>query len=297
MKYISGVILLFAAFLSSCSLDAIEDQASQNDVDIQNYIKQRNLTMQKSPDGLYYQLNTSASTGKLKNLGDLVTYHYKLSLLDGTLVDSTSRARNINRSSVWGLSETVFTLPLSLLKEGESGVFLIPSALAFGGSSFNNIPPFSVIKLELALDAVRNESEQIALIQKTYGIVDPEKTSTGVLFKKIVDNPSGALVSSDAPVLINYTGRLAFSYLKNDAASGSVVYNPIFDSGTLGTPTMPFILSQKNLIPGFTEALKKMRVGEKAAVIIPYSLGYGTAGLGAIPGYSPLYFEITVIAP
>ncbi|WP_395766910.1 FKBP-type peptidyl-prolyl cis-trans isomerase [Aquirufa sp.] len=296
MKYSFGILFLFAAFLSSCNLESGDDPIAKNELDIQNFIKQRNLTMQKSAEGLYYQLNTSGSTGKLKNLGDLVTFHYKLTLLDGTLVDSTSRSRNINRSTVWGLSETVFTLPLSLLKEGESGLFLLPSALAFGGSSINNIPPYSVIIMELALDAVRNESEQIDLIQKTYGIVNPEKTSTGLLFKKIVDNPSGALVSADTPVLVNYTGRLAFSYLKKDA-TGAFVYNPIFDSGTLGTPTIPFILSQRSLIPGFTEALKKMRVGEKAAVIIPYSLGYGTAGLNAIPGYSPLYFEITVIAP
>ena len=297
MKYIYGILFLVVATLSSCNLDSVEEQTNNNELDIQNYIKQRNLTMQKSAEGLDYQLNTTGSTGKLKNLGDLVTFHYKLTLLDGTLVDSTSRARDISRSSVWGLSETVFTLPLSMLKEGESGVFLLPSALAFGGSSYGNVPPYSVLRLDLSLDAVRNESEQIALIQKTYGIVNPEKTTTGLLFKKIVDNPSGALVSADTPVLVNYTGRLAFSYLKKDATTGAVVYNPIFDSGTLGTPTLPFVLSQRNLIPGFTEALKKMRVGEKAAVIIPYSLGYGTAGVSAIPGYSPLYFEITIIAP
>jgi FKBP-type peptidyl-prolyl cis-trans isomerase len=40
-----------------------------------------------------------------------------------------------------------------------------------------------------------------------------------------------------------------------------------------------------------------MRVGEKAAVVMPHALAYGTAGNSAIPGYSPLYFEISVIAP
>lgn len=296
MKYIFGILFLFTALLTSCTMDTVDEQANKNELDIQNYIKQRNLTMQKSADGLYYQLNTTGSTGKLKNLGDLVTFHYKITLLDGTIVDSTSRAKNINRSSVWGLSKSIFTLPLSLLKEGESGVFLMPSALGFGGTSYGNIPAFSVLKLELSIEAVRNEAEQIALIQKTYGIVNPEKTSSGLLFSKIVDNPSGALISADAPVLVNYIGRLPYSYMHADA-SGSYVYNAIFGSGTLGTPTVPFILSNNNLIAGFTEALKKMRVGEKAAVIIPYSLGYGTAGNDAIPGYSPLYFEITTVAP
>lgn len=298
MKYFYGVLILFAASLSSCSLDSVEDQSAKNELEIQNYIKQKNLSMQKSAEGLYYQLNTSASTGKLKNLGDLVTFHYKMSLLDGRILDSTSRAKNVNRSEVWGLnsSVTVFTLPLSLLKEGESGIFLLPPSLAFGGSSFNDIAPFSVIKLEISLDAVRNEADQIAFIQKTYKIEDPEKTSSGLLFKKLVDNPAGALVSADAPVLVNYIGRLSYNYLR-PVASGGNVYDAVFGSGTLGTPTAPFILSLNNLIPGFTEALKKMRVGEKAAVIIPYSLGYGTAGNATIPGYSPLYFEISVIAP
>lgn len=298
MKYIVGICMICAVLFSSCSVDTVDEQANKNEVDIQNYISLNKLTMQKSPEGLYYQLNTSGSTGKIKNLGDLVTFNYKMSLLDGTIIDSTSKAKGINRSMVWGLnnSSSVYNLPLTMLKEGESGVFLIPSALAFGGTAYGDVPAFSVIKLELSLDAIRNETEQIAMIQKTYAIDNPEKTSTGLVFKKIVENPTGALVSADTPVLVNYVGRLSYSYVHADA-SGAYVYNAIFGSGTLGTPTVPFVLSQNNLIPGFTEALKKMRAGEKAAVIIPYALGYGTAGNSAIPGYSTLYFEISVVAP
>jgi FKBP-type peptidyl-prolyl cis-trans isomerase len=298
MKYIVGICMICAVLFSSCSVDTVDEQANKNEVDIQNYISLNKLTMQKSPEGLYYQLNTSGSTGKIKNLGDLVTFNYKMSLLDGTIIDSTSKAKGINRSMVWGLnnSSSVYNLPLTMLKEGESGVFLIPSALAFGGTAYGDVPAFSVIKLELSLDAIRNETEQIAMIQKTYAIDNPEKTSTGLVFKKLVENPTGALVSADTPVLVNYVGRLSYSYVHADA-SGAYVYNAIFGSGTLGTPTVPFVLSQNNLIPGFTEALKKMRAGEKAAVIIPYALGYGTAGNSAIPGYSTLYFEISVVAP
>lgn len=298
MKYIVVICMICAVLFSSCSVDTVDEQANKNEVDIQNYISLNKLTMQKSPEGLYYQLNTSGSTGKIKNLGDLVTFNYKMSLLDGTIIDSTSKAKGINRSMVWGLnnSSSVYNLPLTMLKEGESGVFLIPSALAFGGTAYGDVPAFSVIKLELSLDAIRNETEQIALIQKTYAIDNPEKTSTGLVFKKLVENPTGALVSADTPVLVNYVGRLSYSYVHADA-SGAYVYNAIFGSGTLGTPTVPFVLSQNNLIPGFTEALKKMRAGEKAAVIIPYALGYGTAGNSAIPGYSTLYFEISVVAP
>jgi FKBP-type peptidyl-prolyl cis-trans isomerase len=296
MKYIFGVVLSCIVLLSSCNLGSDVDPANKNEEEIQNYIKLKNLKLLKSPEGLY---SNTDGTVKTKNTGDLVTFHYKISLLDGTFIDSTSRSKNINRSLVWGVNSTqsIFALPLSFLKVGESGLFLIPSALAFGGSSYGDVPAYSVLVLELTIDAIRDEAAQIELIQKTYNIDNPEKTSSGLLFKKLVDNPTGASVAADAPVLVNYTGRLAYSYVHNDATSGAVVYNPIFDSGTLGTPTLPFVLSQRSLIPGFTEALKKMRTGEKAAVILPYALGYGTAGNSVIPGYSPLYFEIAIVAP
>lgn len=298
MKYIFGFLCICSVLSSSCTLETPEDPSNKNEAEIQNYLKLKNLTLTRSLEtGLYYQTPTPSGV-KLKIVGELVTFHYKMSLLDGKIIDSTSRSKNINRSLVWGVntSQSLFSLPLSLLNKGESGLFLIPSALAFGSSPLGDVPAFSVIVLELTIDAIRDEAAQIALIQKTYSIDNPEKTSTGLFFKKLVTNPTGAAVSADAPVLINYTGRLSYSYVHADA-SGAFVYNPIFGSGTLGTPTVPFVLSQNNLIPGFTEALKKMRAGEKAAVIIPYSLGYGTAGDSSIPGYSTLYFEISVIAP
>jgi FKBP-type peptidyl-prolyl cis-trans isomerase len=296
MKYIVGIVLSCFVLFSSCTLGSEEDPANKNEVEIQNYIKLKNLKLQKSPEGLY---SNTDGTIKTKNTGDLVTFHYKMTLLDGTIIDSTSRSKNINRSIVWGVNsaQSIFALPLSFLKLGESGLFLIPSALAFGGTAYGDVPAYSVLVLELTIDAIRNEAAQIELIQKTYNIVNPEKTSSGLIFKKLVDNPTGASVAADAPVLVNYTGRLSYSYVHKDATSGAIVYNPIFDSGTLGTPTVPFVLSQRSLIPGFTEALKKMRAGEKAAVIIPHLQGYGTAGNSAIPGYSPLYFEISIVAP
>lgn len=299
MKYILGIVLSCFVLFSSCMLETPEDSANKNEAEIQNYLKLKNLTLQKSQEGLYYKTPSSQDKIKTKNTGELVTFHYKMTLLDGTIIDSTSRSKNINRSIVWGVNsaQSIFALPLSYLNVGESGLFLIPSALAFGGTAYGDVPAYSVLVLELTIDAIRDEAAQIELIQKTYNIVNPEKTSSGLIFKKLVDNPTGASVAADAPVLVNYTGRLSYSYVHKDATSGAIVYNPIFDSGTLGTPTVPFVLSQRSLIPGFTEALKKMRAGEKAAVIIPYALGYGTAGNSAIPGYSPLYFEISIVAP
>lgn len=48
-----------------------------------------------------------------------------------------------------------------------------------------------------------------------------------------------------------------------------------------------------NLVPGFREAMLKMKIGDRARVFIPYYLGYGEAGRPpVIPGKSNLIFDI-----
>ncbi|MCL4141173.1 UNVERIFIED_CONTAM: hypothetical protein GTU68_040467 [Idotea baltica] len=39
-----------------------------------------------------------------------------------------------------------------------------------------------------------------------------------------------------------------------------------------------------------------MRLGEKTTVIIPWSIGYGEAGSGTIPGKTTLAFDIEVVS-
>ena len=50
-----------------------------------------------------------------------------------------------------------------------------------------------------------------------------------------------------------------------------------------------------NLIAGFEEGVLKMRVGEKAALILPSKIAYGVNGNSTIPPYSPLYFEVEIV--
>jgi FKBP-type peptidyl-prolyl cis-trans isomerase len=49
------------------------------------------------------------------------------------------------------------------------------------------------------------------------------------------------------------------------------------------------------VIKGFEEAVLKLKLNEKAKIILPSSLAYGANGNTTIPGYSPLYFEIEVV--
>ena len=286
-------VVLFFAFaisLTSCSVEnPVEQQVSQNDTDIQNYLKQRNLTYQKTSDGMYYSITSTATTA-VPAVADLVTLHYKLTLLDGTFVDSTSKAANQSKSLIFGVSQSMFTLPVSLMKAGDKGTFLLPSSLAFGGNTFGNVPAYSVIKAEVEVVSIKNQAAQITSMKTVYGFSNSETTTSGLVFQKTLENPTGAAVTNGQSVKVNYTGRLGYGYIQTDA-SGKVIYDSKFGSGTL-----TFTAGAGQLIPGFEETVLKMKVGEKAKAILPYTIAYGTAGNSSIPGYSPLYFEIGVVS-
>jgi FKBP-type peptidyl-prolyl cis-trans isomerase len=286
-------VVLFFAFaisLTSCSVEnPVEQQVSQNDTDIQNYLKQRNLTYQKTSDGMYYSITSTATTAT-PAVADLVTLHYKLTLLDGTFVDSTSKAANQSKSLIFGVSQSMFTLPVSLMKAGDKGTFLLPSSLAFGGNTFGSVPAYSVIKAEVEVVSIKNQAAQITSMKTVYGFSNPETTTSGLVFQKTLENPTGAAVTTGQSVKVNYTGRLGYGYIQTDA-TGKVIYDSKFGSGAL-----TFTAGAGQLIPGFEETVLKMKVGEKAKAILPYTIAYGTAGNSSIPGYSPLYFEIEVVS-
>lgn len=49
------------------------------------------------------------------------------------------------------------------------------------------------------------------------------------------------------------------------------------------------------MIPGFKEGLKQLNIGDNATIFIPYHLGYGEAGSGAIPPKTNLIFEVEIL--
>ena len=276
--------------MSSCKLDEINQTESDNQKEIDGYISRSNLKLQKSPEGMYYSINTAKSTGKQAFNTDVIKFYYKMTLLDGTKLDSTSKSLGQLKGMVWGSTSNILNLPISFLKEGESGLFILPSALAFGGNSYTDIPAFSVIKLEIEVVSIRTEAEQLQDFQTLYEITNPDLSPTGLIFKKLVENPKGAQVAVGQSVKVNYTGRFSYGILQNDATSGKLIYDSSFNSGTF-----TFVSGTGAVIAGFDEGILKMRVGEKAALIMPSKIAYGANGNTTIPPNSPLYFEVEVV--
>jgi FKBP-type peptidyl-prolyl cis-trans isomerase len=122
------------------------------------------------------------------------------------------------------------------------------------------------------------EEEQIEAYIKSKGLTITEKTASGLRYILTKANTAGASLKAGQIVTVKYAGRL--------------LSDKSFDSGTFS-----FNLGVGQVVTGFDEGIAKMKVGEKATLIFPSSLGYGSRGAGAdIPAYSPLVFDIEVVS-
>lgn len=75
---------------------------------------------------------------------------------------------------------------------------------------------------------------------------------------------------------------------------GTLTDGTVFDSSVQRGQPAEFALN--GVIPGWTEALQLMAVGDKFKVFVPPALAYGPRGVGRIPPNSALVFEIELIA-
>ncbi|QHV98308.1 FKBP-type peptidyl-prolyl cis-trans isomerase [Spirosoma endbachense] len=280
---------LLISGLAGCSTQNVDPSSAyydQNDADIQAYATAKGLNGKTTNTGLYYAITQPNTAGKLAVPGEEVEFTYKSYNLSGAFVDSTLKDRPVYytlgiQAIIAGLEEGV-----SLMREGESATLLIPSYLGFGNEAKTNLPPYSVILFNVQLKRSRNEDQQIRqhIAEKKLTVTD--SSGTGLRIVKTVTNPTGATLAAGQTITIRYLGK----QLRSASA---------FDS--TGTGTFDAVLGQNKYVKGFEEGLSKLRVGEKATILFPSSIGYGTTGVVTnnryvITPYAPLRFDLEVVS-
>ena len=142
------------------------------------------------------------------------------------------------------------------------------------------------------------ETEAKAVLMDSFGggknkreglaFLSANKVKTGIqtlpdgLQYKVIKDGSGPMPKATDSVTVKYTGAL--------------INGTVFDASEKhgGTATFPV----KGVIPGWTEALQKMKVGSKWQLYIPSELAYGDAPPpGAdIPPSSVLIFDVELVS-
>lgn len=106
-----------------------------------------------------------------------------------------------------------------------------------------------------------------------------QKAPSGLQFK-VIKEGSGASPAATDEVSVKYTGKL--------------IDGTVFDS-TDKRGGEPAKFRVNGVIPGWTEALQKMKKGAVYELYIPSNLAYGERGTPGIPGNSVLIFNVELV--
>ena len=118
----------------------------------------------------------------------------------------------------------------------------------------------------------KRNADFLAQYAKQKGV---KSTPSGLLYK-VLQQGDGAMPADTSQVEVHYEGKL--------------VDGTVFDSSYQRGETATFGLNQ--VIKGWSEAVKLMKVGSKYEVCLPYNLAYGERGTRGIPPFSTLLFTI-----
>ncbi|MCK9618351.1 MAG: FKBP-type peptidyl-prolyl cis-trans isomerase [Lentimicrobiaceae bacterium] len=283
-----------------------EQLSKKETEDIAKYVTDNKITVNPTADGLYY-METKAGNGNLPQIGDMVTIHAAIKFLNGTPIFSTyDKGQPVELEYGKKMDNAGSDEAIGMMKQGGKAKLIIPSKLAFGEQGRQGIiPPFSPLLYDIEVVKIRTKAayeKEMAEKQKQAQIESDKLKSqeTVLLDKYLKDNKittkptasglyyietkkgTGAQASAGKKVKVHYTGKL-FNGKK-------------FDSSLDRKQPFEFTLGKGEVIPGWDEAIAKMKVGGKATLIVPSKLAYGERAMGNdIPAYSSLVFDVELL--
>ena len=300
-KIIFLCLMLTTIWLSAClKNETFTDYCLSNDTDIKQS-SYYNPTFTDLPIGfykLYYKILRNDPSKPKPTIGSQISVKYTGKLLNGNVFDKNFRDTAFvfpvdtlaNSSVITGLNEVV-----KHMQKGDSANVLMPSCLAFGSQDYYSVPGNSAVLFEgLVLSDIRTEDQLLEDYIKTRKFKTDSVTRTASGLKIVSKNPgTGDFPKDGQTVSISYKGYLVPNGITFDPAATSNNPKPKLS-------TYVFTVGNTNLIPGWIEAVKTIKVGGTAVWLMPSPLGYGSRGVSGsnvavpIPGYSPLAFEVTL---
>ncbi len=270
--------------------DATPDYAAADAATLQKYVADNGITnAQKQTSGLYFVPVTTNASATVPTAGKVVSILYTGKLLDGTVFDATSQRDNTPLSFTYGTDRVLAGIEegLSLMHLGDKAILLIPSGLAYGSNSSTNVPANSVIRFEIELvginpDYTVPDDNLITRYLTKNNITTAQKQTSGLYFVPTTTNAAGTPAAKGKTVSVLYTGKF--------------LNGTVFDASSQnGNTPLKFVVGGGQVVAGFDEGVGLLRKGEKATLLLPSALAYGSRGSGnTIAPNTVLIFDVEV---
>jgi len=144
---------------------------------------------------------------------------------------------------------------------------------------------FSAIEAFRTFEGARAEREALALKKQEDTLKAAsagfEKTASGLRYK-IIQEGKGKKATKGDMVSVHYKGQL--------------LDGTVFDSSYKRKEPIDFTIGVGQVISGWDEGIQLLKVGDKARLVIPSNLAYGSQGAGGvIPPDAPLLFDVELV--
>lgn len=236
---------------------------------------------------------------------EIMMINFNMVTLDGdTLLDFFDREPVAVRCGDMELGAG-FAEAMRYVPEGGEAHFVIPSSLAFDSLGLeNSVEPYTSFFLNVKntkiftqedyeaeqmrlreaeeaenLKRLAEEPARIEKFVKEHN-VNVAPSETGVYYLEIVRG-EGPVAENGDLVTINYN-------LYN-------IEDKLIET-SYGSEPLQFVYGSNEMVPGIEEALGNMRVGGKATIIVPSSMGFGDVAIDKeLPAYSTVIFDLELV--
>jgi FKBP-type peptidyl-prolyl cis-trans isomerase len=295
----------FYFHLNLVSIRTNESMIFREEQDIKKYVDDNKITAKPNSLGLYI-IEDPVGTGPKIDSGSHVSMKYSVSLLNGkVLFNSFEKPDPIKFEFGKHIDVTGFEMALSTLHKGSKAKVLVPSLLAFGRKGTGTIvDPYTPLLYDVEILNVQSkedfEKEETANQKVEEMKTDSLKNAeSGLREKYLKDNhiketplPSGLIY---IPVVKGNGAQAEAGKTVKVQYTGKLLNGKIFDSSRETNQPEEFMLGRAQVIKGWDEGIALMKVGGKATLIIPSSLGYAERDMGRIPPYSTLVFDVELV--
>jgi len=280
------------------------EESRQEKVKLQNYLNENKIFVDATSTGLFF-ISQKEGSGPRPDTGDMCQLYISVKELGSDeILYSNFGERPLDVEYGKGFDTEGFREGLGMLRTGGKAMLLVPSWIGVGTSGREVVDPFTTLVYEVELLAIRSleevkkdraaykkqqETEKEALrisepsrianyIEKNNITIEP--LESGLYFKELVPG------TGDHPVDGN---TVTIEYIHYDL-DGTVLQSSYEDK----TP-FTFMLGTGAVIKGWEEAVKLMRKGGKAWMLLPSKIGYGDyQRIKAVKPYTPIVFELEV---
>jgi peptidylprolyl isomerase len=246
-----------------------------NDIPPPDDVKAPPADAKKTDSGLAYKV-LKPGTGKQKPTpADTVEVHYTGWTTDGRMFDSSVKRGQPAHFPVGAVIKG-WTEGLQLMTVGEKTRFWIPAGLAYGDSPGGGRPAgMLVFDVELlGITSPPKVPEDVAAAPK-----NAKKTKSGIAYRVLKKGTGKEHPTAQSTVEVHY--------------SGWTTDGKMFDSSV--ARGQPAVFPLNGVIPGWTEGLQLMVVGEKTRFWIPGNLAYDNSPRPGAP-HGTLVFDVELLS-